>query len=191
MEIDSREIDSLQAEASASSHSLKTLSTMLTFFYPIHYQVGMELETRMCQGKLSRQQAAIIWLIESESGADGWVRRRAIERALSSWFESSNSRVSQMLKELSSPPLKLIIQIENPASAREKLIALTEQGKAFFKSMQQAGIDYFSTYFAHLEPEELKWGIRFLQLAFIKECDHRAHESSRTQLPPSLDVSSS
>ena len=33
---------------------------LLGFFYPIHYRVGMELETRMCQGRVSRQQAAII-----------------------------------------------------------------------------------------------------------------------------------
>lgn len=184
------EIERPHSDTASSSHTLKTLSTMLTFFYPIHYQVGMELETRMCQGKLSRQQAAIIWLIESESGEGGWVRRRAVEQALSSWFESSNSRVSQLLKELSSPPLNLIVQIENPASAREKLIALTDHGKAFFKSMQQAGIDYFSTYFDHLEPEELKWGIRFLQLAFIREGNDRAATAPRTRLPapPSLSA---
>lgn len=141
---------------------------MLTFFYPIHYQIGMELESLMCQGQLSRQQAAIIWLIESESRADGWVRRRVVEQALSSWFESKNSRVSQLLKELSNPPLALITQMENPASGREKLITLTDAGKAFFESMQQAGINYFSSYFSHLQPEELEWGIRFLKKAFGK-----------------------
>lgn len=151
-----------------SQHSLETLSTMLTFFYPIHYQVGMELETRMCQGKLSRQQAALIWLIQSESGEDGWVRRRVVEQALGSWFESSNSRVSQLLKELSSPPLRLIVQIDNPASGREKLIALTDAGGAFFESMWQAGVNYFSSYFAHLRPEELEWGIHFLKRAFTR-----------------------
>lgn len=149
-------------------HSLDTLSTMLTFFYPIHYQIGMELETRMCQGKLTRQQAAIIWLVESESRADGWVRRRVVEQALNSWFESKNSRVSQLLKELSSPPLGLIVQIDNPASGREKLITLTDAGRVFFESMQQAGINYFSSYFSHLCPDELKWGIEFLKKAFTR-----------------------
>ena len=57
---------------------LPVLNDMLGFFFPIHYRIGMELETRMCQGRISRQQAAIIWLIESEVGGDGWIRRRVI-----------------------------------------------------------------------------------------------------------------
>lgn len=165
-------------------HSLETLSNMLTFFYPIHYQVGMELETRMCQGKLSRQQAAIIWLIKSESGENGWVRRRVVEQALGSWFESSNSRVSQLLKELSNPPLALIVQIENPASGREKLITLTDAGSDFFESMRQAGINYFSSYFSHLRPEELKWGIHFLKMAFGGE--NAENNPPKLPLPPPL-----
>jgi len=158
-------------QENTTRHSLDTLSTMLTFFYPIHYQIGMELESLMCQGKLSRQQAAIIWLVESESRADGWVRRRVVEQALNSWFESKNSRVSQLLKELSNPPLALIAQMDNPASGREKLITLTDAGRSFFESMQQAGINYFSSYFAHLHPEELKWGIQFLKKAFGRDND--------------------
>ncbi len=139
---------------------------MLGFFYPIHYRIGMELETRMCQGVLSRQQAAIIWLIESEVGADGWMRRRVIEQTLGNWFETSNSHVSQLLRDLSSPPLSLVVQMENPASAREKVVALTPEGKAFFQTMIDAGLKYFSGLFAHVSEEEMRWGLKFLGLAF-------------------------
>jgi DNA-binding MarR family transcriptional regulator len=139
---------------------------LLGFFYPIHYRVGMELETRMCQGKVSRQQAAIIWLIESEVGADGWVRRRVVEQMLGDWFETSNSHVSQLLRELARPPLSFVVQMENPASGREKVVALTEAGKAFFQTMVNAGLEFFSKQFEHVSDEEMRWGIKFLGLAF-------------------------
>jgi DNA-binding PadR family transcriptional regulator len=139
---------------------------LLGFFYPIHYRIGMELENRMCQGRLSRQQAAIIWLIESEVGADGWLRRKAIEQQLGNWFETSNSQVSQLLRELARPPLALVVQIENPASGREKVVALTEEGKTFFHSMIEAGLTFFSTTLSHVSDEEMRWGVKFLGLAF-------------------------
>lgn len=149
-----------------SRHSSETLDTALTYFFPVHYQVGVEVEKLMCQGRLSRQEAAIIWLIASEADDDGWVRRRVIERALSSWFDSSNSRVSQMLRRLASLPTGLIVQIENPASGREKLIRLSEAGKIFFESMRGVGIDYFSAYLSHLSQHELERGARFFRQAF-------------------------
>lgn len=139
---------------------------LLGFFYPIHYRIGMELETRMCQGRLSRQQAAIIWMIQSEVGADGWMRRKMIEQMLGNWFETSNSHVSQLLRELARPPLSLVVQMENPASGREKVVALTAEGKAFFQTMIDAGLEYFSSLFAHVSDDEMRWGIKFLGLAF-------------------------
>ena len=139
---------------------------LLGFFYPIHYRIGMELENRMCQGRLTRQQAAIIWLIESEVGADGWMRRRVIEQQLGNWFDTSNSQVSQLLRELARPPLSLVVQMENPASGREKVVTLTPEGKAFFESMIEAGLEYFSTTLSHVSGDEMRWGIKFLGLAF-------------------------
>jgi len=145
---------------------LPVLNDMLGFFFPIHYRIGMELETRMCQGRISRQQAAIIWLIESEVGGDGWIRRRVIEQMLKSWFETSNSHVSQLLRDLARPPLSLVVQMENPASGREKVVALTPAGRAFFQTMLDAGLEFFTTLFDHVSEEEMRWGIRFLGLAF-------------------------
>jgi DNA-binding MarR family transcriptional regulator len=137
------------------------LGGMLGFFYPIHYGIAMEVETRMCQNRISRQQAAVIWLIESTVGGNGWMRRRIVEQMLKSWFETSSSQVSMMLKDLSSPPLSFIQQMENPNSAREKLVALTPQGRAFFQSMLNAGIEFLGTRLAHISEEMAQQGISF------------------------------
>lgn len=139
---------------------------LLGFFYPIHYRIGMALERRMSQGRLSRQQVAIIWLIESEVGPHGWMRRRNIELTLSDWFETRNSHVTQLLRELSSPPLALVTQKTNPDCAREKLVALTEAGRHYVETMVSAGLDYFRELLPHLTDEELRDGMRFLGRAF-------------------------
>ena len=161
------------------------LHDMLGFFFPIHYRVGMELETRMCQGRISRQQAAIIWLIESEVGADGWIRRRVIEQMLKSWFETSNSHVSQLLRDLAKPPLSMVVQMENPASGREKVVALTPEGRAFFQTMVDAGLDFFTTIFDHVSEDEMRWGISYLGLAFgPPDVDDEGDRVSAALKPP-------
>ena len=148
------------------SPSKDSLYSLLGFFYPIHYQVGMELERRICQKRLTRQQAAIIWLIESEVGLNGWIRRKLIEQCLNDWFESRNSHVSKLLTELSEPPLSLVVQKTNPKSGREKLVALTDDGREYFQTMINAGLAYFAELFPHLEDKELKEGMKFLRKAF-------------------------
>ena len=159
---------------------------LLGFFYPIHYRIGMELENCMCQGRLTRQQAAIIWLIESEVGADGWMRRRVIEQHLSYWFETSNSQVSQLLRDLMRPPLSMVVLMENPASGREKVVALTPAGKAFFASMIEAGLAYFARTLSHVGSDEMRWGIKFLGLAFGPPAvdDHGARNTPALKTPP-------
>lgn len=142
------------------------LQALLGFFYPIHYQIGMELERRLGQQQLSRQQVAIIWLIQSEVGLDGWIRRKTIELTLCDSFESRNSHVSILLRELSSPPLSLVVQKTNPECAREKLVSLTDKGREFFNSMVTAGVDYFREILPHLSEEELISGMKFLNRAF-------------------------
>lgn len=158
---------SAPAKADSGKRSQRVLHRdLLGFFYPIHYRIGMELETLMCQERLTRHQAAILWLIESEVGADGWMRRRVIEQHLSYWFDTSNSQVSQLLRELARPPLSMVVQMENPASGREKVVALTPAGKAFFESMIEAGLAYFAQTLSHVGSDEMRWGIKFLGLAF-------------------------
>lgn len=139
---------------------------LLNFFYPIHYRIGMDLETVMCQGRISRKQAAILWLIHSRAEADGWVRRKEIETRLATWFEMSNSNVSKLLRELSKPPLSLVAQVENPESGREKVVRLTTLGEEFVDGMVQASVDYLGEQLSHLTGDELRWGVDFFALSF-------------------------
>jgi DNA-binding MarR family transcriptional regulator len=139
---------------------------LLNFFYPIHYRIGMDLETVMCQRRISRKQAAILWLIHSRAAPDGWVRRKEIETRLATWFEISNSNISKLLRELSKPPLSLVKQVENPDSGREKVVRLTKPGESFVQGMVEASIDYLSEQLSHLTPDELRWGVDFFALSF-------------------------
>jgi DNA-binding PadR family transcriptional regulator len=139
---------------------------LLNFFYPMHYRIGMDLEAVMCQGRISRKQAAILWLIHSRAAEDGWVRRKEIEIRLITWFESSNSNISKLLRDMSKPPLSLVKQVESPDSGREKVIRLTKAGEAFVDGMVEASIDYLSGQLSHVTEEELRWGVDFFALSF-------------------------
>jgi DNA-binding MarR family transcriptional regulator len=145
---------------------LPLVGELLNFFYPIHYRIGMDLETVMCQGRISRKQAAILWLIHSRADEAGWVRRKDIESRLATWFEMSNSNVSKLLRELSKPPLSLVSQIENPDSGREKVVRLTKAGEKFVDGMVKASVDYLAGQLSHLTTDELRWGVDFFALSF-------------------------
>jgi DNA-binding MarR family transcriptional regulator len=135
---------------------------LLGFFYPIHYRLGMDLETVMCRGRIARKQAAILWLIHSSGAADGWVRRKDIETSLATWFEMSNSNVSKLLRELAGPSLQLIHQEESPESGREKVVRLTATGQLFVDDMVDAAIDHLSAQLTDIPLDGLRAGIRFL-----------------------------
>lgn len=157
---------SRKAPAPDSSERTKNLSDLLSFYYPIHYRIGMDLETVMGQGRISRKQAAILWLIHSRADEQGWVRRKVIETKLSSWFEVSNSSISNLLRELTRPPLQLVQQVESPTSGREKHVRLTPQGRRFVKGMIDESVDYLRKHLSHLKEDQLAWGIEFFKLAF-------------------------
>lgn len=163
---------------------------LLNFFYPIHYRIGMDLETVMCQGRISRKHAAILWLIHSRAPADGWIRRKEIEMRLVAWFESSNSNISKLLRELSKPPLSLIKQAENPESGREKVLRLTPAGERFVDGMVQASIDYLSGQLSHVTDDELRWGVDFFALGFrtsIREARLKGKVSLLTRPPGEIE----
>jgi DNA-binding PadR family transcriptional regulator len=156
----------------------------------MHYRIGMDLETLMGQGRVSRKQSAILWLIHSRADKDGWVRRKVIENRLSTWFEMSNSNISKLLRELARPPLSLVSQVENPSSGREKVVRLTESGEAFVTGMIDAAIGYLSRQLAHVDEEELSWGVGFLALAFGQPPADEAHiGSGRTVTKPPRRIS--
>ena len=104
---------------------------LIEFFYSVHYEIGTALEDVIRADRLSRQQAAILWLIRSHGGPGTRIRRKAIEANLRRWFEVTSAAVSKSLRGMMHAPLALIEITEDPRSGREKLIALTPKGRAF------------------------------------------------------------
>ena len=80
---------------------------------------------------LSRQQAAILWLIRSQGDDGSRMRRKDIESNVQRWFEVTSAALSKSLRAMMRPPLEVIEITEDPRSGREKLVALTPKGKAF------------------------------------------------------------
>lgn len=157
----------LRATAAASSRMSRRLAAeLLSYFYPMHYRVGVDLEVLMCQDRIARKQAAILWLIHARADDSGWVRRREIETRLSAWFEITNSNISKLLRGLTRAPTAFVTLIENPQSGREKLVRLTRTGERFVTGMIGAGVAHLSQRLAHLKEDEFRWGIAFFALAF-------------------------
>ena len=176
---------SRSGQAGETAARAASLADLLSFYYPIHYRIGMDLETVMGQGRISRKQAAILWLIHSRADSDGWVRRKVIEERLSTWFEVSNSSISNLLRELTRAPLELVQQVENPSSGREKLVRLTPQGEAFVDGMIDQSLDYLRQHMSHLSEDQLAWGIQFFKLAFTPlNADGRNGQAADLSAPP-------
>lgn len=138
---------------------------VLTYFYPVHYRLGMEMERAMSQGRLDRKQAAMLWLIHSQA-TDGWVRRKEIEAELFSWFEMSSSKITRMIAELSRGEGKLIEAIEAPDSGREKMLRLTSEGQVFIDGMIAAASVLLADAMQHVSLGEQRAGLMFLDRAF-------------------------
>lgn len=139
---------------------------LMSFFYPVHYRLGMEMEQAMCQGRVDRKQSAMLWLVYSRSDEQGWVRRKDIVRELSSWFEISEAKVSRMLRSLSSPPHDFLELAESPDSSRERILRLTGEGVQFVEVMRASAMAYLTAQVGHLSHDELDWGLAFLEKAF-------------------------
>jgi DNA-binding MarR family transcriptional regulator len=137
----------------------------MEFFYSVHYEVGTALEDVVRADVLSRQQAAILWLIRSQGGGGVRMRRKDIESNVRRWFEVTSAALSKSLRAMMHAPLELIEITEDPRSGREKLVALTPRGKAFLEvAATKAGmvlaeliedaplevIDHAITYFRYL-----------------------------------------
>ncbi|MGD9473354.1 MAG: hypothetical protein AB7G24_13050 [Novosphingobium sp.] len=151
---------------------------LMNFFYPMHYRLGMEMESAMGQGRVDRKQGAMLWLIFSRRDSEGWVRRKEILRELSGWFEISEAKVSRMLRELSNDPTDFIILAESPDSSRERVLRLSDSGVSFVETMRLEAMSYLAKQMQHLSREELDWGLSFLEKAFF-----RTASAART-LPP-------
>ncbi len=135
---------------------------LLGFFFPIHYQLGFELEDVLRQGMLSRQQATILWLIHSEGGATQSVPRKRVEALLSAWYEITSAPITKALRALHLPPLELVRIVEDPHSGREKRVHLTEAGKRVVEAMAREGHRFALELVRELGDQEIRAGLRFL-----------------------------
>ena len=140
------------------------VNELLELFYPVHYKIGFAFEDKMRRGQLTRNQAAILWLIHYEGIKHRFMRRKDIERSLKTWFEVSSSGITKALRGMSRPSLALLKILEDPDSAREKQVILTPKGEKFLQRMITEGRDNIRELIAHFADEEVDGGIRFLRI---------------------------
>jgi DNA-binding MarR family transcriptional regulator len=135
---------------------------LLELFYPIHYRGNMAVEDAM-RAKLTRKEAAIIWLIRS-AGEDGSeMRRKEIVARLQDWFDVSSPAVTKALRHMARPPLNLVRLVEDAASGREKRVRLTPQGQRFVLGMITRGQDFLRKVVEQLPDQQVRDGIEFLR----------------------------
>jgi DNA-binding MarR family transcriptional regulator len=166
----------MTAVASTLSAEDNPAAVLLEFFYPFHYKGGMALEDALRCGHLSRKQVAILWLIRSEGEEGRRMRRKEIERSIRTWFEVSSSAITKALRSMARPPLSLVKIVEDPRSAREKLVLLTLKGERFLDTMVAEGVKFEQQIVDQLTPEEVSNGIHFLQRA-IAALEHTLSQS--------------
>jgi DNA-binding MarR family transcriptional regulator len=135
---------------------------LLELFYPIHYRGNMAVEDAM-RARLTRKEAAIIWLIRSV-GEDGIeMRRKEIVARLQDWFDVSSPAVTKALRHMARPPLSLVRLVEDVASGREKRVRLTPQGQRFVLGMLTRGRDFLCRVVEQLPDQQVRDGIDFLR----------------------------
>ena len=115
------------------------------------------------RGRLTRKEAAIIWLIRS-AGEDGSeMRRKEIVVRLQDWFDVSSPAVTKALRHMARPPLSLVRLVEDAASGREKRVRLTPQGQRFVLGMITRGQDFLQKVVEQLPEHQVCAGIDFLR----------------------------
>jgi DNA-binding MarR family transcriptional regulator len=152
--------------------SAQYAAELLELFYPIHYRGNMAVEDAM-RGKLTRKEAAIIWLIRSAGEDVSEMRRKEIVARLQDWFDVSSPAVTKALRHMARPPLSLVRLVEDAASAREKRVRLTPQGQRFVLGMITRGQDFLRKVVEQLPPHQVRAGIEFLR-AGVAACE-RVH----------------
>ncbi len=155
----------MDPKKTSPTRSAELSGEILELFYPVHYQVGMALEDELRQHRLTRKQAAILWMIRSIGGERRGLGRKQIRHALADWFEVSNSQVTKALRSMARPPLNLIQIVEDPNSGREKLVLLTAAGERFLLAMVERGREFFRPVGERLPPELIREGLVFLRQA--------------------------
>lgn len=116
----------------------------------------------LADGRLTRQQTCILWMIHTRGDNGRSLKRKEIELALLSWFEVTSSAVSKALRSLARPPLEMIDIVEDPTSGREKLVHLTAAGQAFITDAIDNGSQLMAWMTSQLSDKEISEGIHFL-----------------------------
>jgi DNA-binding MarR family transcriptional regulator len=142
---------------------------VLRYFYPVHYRFGMDMEQAIGQGRLGRKQAALLWLIHAEAGADGWMARKGVETMLGAWFEMSPPNVTKIIHDMAAAPHRLIEIIDTPGSGREKQLRLTKDGQDFVSKMIVSATEFLRGRVGHMDQAKLAAGLSFLEEAFGTE----------------------
>ena len=136
---------------------------LMTFFYPVHYQISTTLEDILGDGLLSRRQVVLLQLVRSEGSAGLPVRRKIIEQAMKHWFEMSTSSISKALRALSRPPLEFVRIREDASSGRERVVELSVRGVEFLDRTTARAGDYFTSVVAAMDPLLLAQGAEYLR----------------------------
>lgn len=157
----------------------------LDLFFPIHYIVGTQIEDTLRSGVLTRQQACILWTIRVQGEGGKMMRRKDIEKTMSSWYEVTSSAISKSLRALTKPPLDLLVISEDPASGREKIVRLTPHGEEFLDTMIRNGIALMDKWIEPLDDDEVTGGIKFLTRVTEVFQDLREKHGDRITAPKS------
>lgn len=149
-------------DATALGERAALVRGLFDFFYPVHYKLGMIFELLMRDGRLTRKQLTVLWMIQILRGADGSLPRKQLEAALLEWFEMLGPAVSSVLKELSSSPLEFVAVATSASSRRERVVSLTPAGEAFIARVDQLGFQRFSRLVETLPDELMQQGANYL-----------------------------
>jgi DNA-binding MarR family transcriptional regulator len=133
------------------------------------YDKGISAIGAAMGGRLSRTQAAILWLIRSEGEHARSMLRKDVARRLHNWFDLGSPAITTALQTLEQPPLRLVRMIGNADSGREKKVLLTAKGERFVASMADRGHLVVQELVADLgkslSDDEIAAGIEFLRLS--------------------------
>ncbi|MEQ8747585.1 MarR family winged helix-turn-helix transcriptional regulator [Pyruvatibacter sp.] len=140
---------------------------LLGYFYPIHYKAGIRVEDTLrnkgMRSELGRHQVAVLWHIHS-AGKDGKsMRRKDIEQSLRVWFEISGAAITKAVRAMAAPPLSLVVQVEDPVSAREKLVKLTPKGERYIAAMMDRGVEVIQDIMEPMDATTIREGIKFFE----------------------------
>lgn len=137
--------------------------TLLGYFYPIHYRAGIRVEDALRGGTLSRHQVAVLWHIHSMGEEGRAMRRKDIERALRTWFEISPAAITKAIRGMADAPLKLVVQVEDPRSGREKTVRLTPKGEKHIAAMIARATALIEEIMAEMDAGTVRDGTAFFE----------------------------